>query len=141
MGGLLPSLPGMQWPLAGVRRVGVALSHGCGRVSSPSGVCGGLLGLGPWLVSLALVLWCALVRRAVSYRALLCCDVLVCAVLRGALLFCAVPRCLVPWCVVPQRGWLRCTVPRRAVWCCAVSCRVVRCPGALHGGALRCGVL
>ena len=57
VGGPAPSLPGVRWPLAGVRRVGVALSHGCGPVSSPSGACGGLLGLDPRLVSLALVLW------------------------------------------------------------------------------------
>ena len=52
-GGPLPSLPGVRWPLAGVRRAGVALSHGCGRVSSPAGTGGGLLGLDPRLVSLA----------------------------------------------------------------------------------------
>ena len=44
VGGPSPLLPGVRWPLAGVLWAGVALSHGCGRVSSPSGVCGGLLG-------------------------------------------------------------------------------------------------
>ena len=44
VGGPSPLLPGVRWFLAGVRLVGVALSHGCGRVSSPSGACGGLLG-------------------------------------------------------------------------------------------------
>ena len=135
-----PSLPGVRWPLASVRRVGVALSHGCGRVSSPSGACGGLLGLDPRLVSLALLLWCALVRRAVSSRALPCCALLVCAVLRCPLFCCAVLRCVMPWCVVLWRGWLRRALPRRFVWCCGVSCRGVPCCGALHGGALRCGV-
>ena len=104
VGGRLPSLPGVQRPLAHVRRVGVALSHGCGRVSSPSGACGRLLGLDPWLVSLALVLWCALVRRAVWCPALPCCAVQVFAVLRCSLLCRAVLRCLVPWCVVPWPG-------------------------------------
>ena len=61
VGGLLLSSPGVRWPVAGVRQAGVASSHGCGRVSSPSRVCGGLLGLDPRLASLALVLWCALV--------------------------------------------------------------------------------
>ena len=135
-----PSLPGVRWPLAGVRRVGVVLLHGCGGVSSPSGACGGFPVLDPRLVSLALVLWCALVRCAVSCRALPRCAVLLCAVLRCALLCRTVPRCVLPWCAVPWRGWLRRAVPRRAVWCCGVSCRGVRCHGALHGCALRCGV-
>ena len=67
-----------------------------GAFLSPFGACGGLLGLDPGLVSLALVLWSALVRRAVSCRALPCCAVLVCAVLWCALLSRAVPRCVVP---------------------------------------------
>ena len=138
--GLSLSLPGVRWPLAGVRRVGVALSHGCGRVSSLSGAFGGLRGLNPPLVSLVLVLWCALVHRAVSCRALPCCAVLVCAVLQCALLCRAVPRPIVLWCVVPWLGWLRRAVPRRAVSCCGVSCRGVPCCAALHGGAPRCGV-
>ena len=101
--------------LAGVRRVGVAFPHGYGRFSSPSGAPGGLLGLDPRLVSLALVLWCALVRRAFLCRALRCCAVLVCGVLRCPLLCCAVPRGVVLWCIVPPRGWLRRAVPCRAV--------------------------
>ena len=140
VGGLSPSLPGVRWLLAGVRRVGVALSHSCVRVSSPSGACGGLLGLDPRLVSLALVLWCPLVRRAVSCRALPCCAVLVCAVLWCAPLCRAVPRFVVPWCVVLWRGWLRRAVLCRVVSCCGVSCRGVPCRGVLHGGALRYGV-
>ena len=136
-----PSLPGVRWPLADVRQVGVALSHGCGRVSSPSGACSGLLGLDSRLVFLALVLWCALVRGAVSFRALPCCAVLVCAVLRCALLCRAVPRRVVPWSAVRWRGWLRHAVPRRAVLCCGVSCLGVPCLSALQGGAPRCAVL
>ena len=135
-GGSSPSLPGVRWPLAGVRWAGVALSHGCGCVSSPSGVCGGLLGLDPRLVSLALVLWCALVRCAVLCRVSPCCAVLVCAVLLCALLCRAVPRRVVPWCVLPWRGWLRRAAPRRAASCCGVSCGGVPCRGAVHGGAL-----
>ena len=65
VGGAPPSLPGVRWPLAGVWRAGAA----------PSGVCGGLVGLDPQLVSLASVLWCAVVRRAASWW---------CAVLRRA---------------------------------------------------------
>ena len=137
MGGPSPSLPGAQWPLGGVRRVGVALSHGCGRVSSPSGACSGLLGLDPWLVSLALVLWWALVRCAVSCRALQCCAVLICAVLQCALLCRAVPRCVMLWCVVPWRNWLRRAVLCRVVSCCGGSFRGVPCRHALYCGALR----
>ena len=135
VGGPSPTLPGVRWHLAGVRRAVVGLSRGFGRVSSLSGARGGLLGLDPRLMSLALVLWCALVRRAVSCRALPCCAVLVCAVMR-----CALHCCAVPWCVVPWRGWLRRAVPRRAVSCCGLSCPRVPCHGALHGSALRCGV-
>ena len=36
-GGPFPLLPGVRRPLACVRRAGVALSHGCGSVSFPSG--------------------------------------------------------------------------------------------------------
>ena len=140
VGGLSPSLLGVRWPVGGVRWAGVALSHGCGRVFSPSGLCGGLLGLDPMSVSLVFVLWCALVRRAVSCRVSPCCAVLVCAVLWCALLCCAVPRRVVAWCVVPLRGWLRRAVPRCAASCCGVSCRGVPCCGDLRGSALQCGV-
>ena len=47
-------------------------------------------------MSLALVLWCALVCHAVLCR-------------------------VVPWCVLPWHGWLRRAVPCRAVLCCVVS--------------------
>ena len=140
VGWLSPSFRGLRWPLAGVRRVGLALSHGCGRVSSPSQACSGLLRLDPRLVSLAFVLLCALVRRAVSCRALPCCAVLVRAVWRCALLCRAVSRHVGPWCAVPWRGWLGCVVPHRAVSCCGVLCRRMPCRGALHGGALPCAV-
>ena len=140
MGGQSPLLPGVQWPLAGVRWADVALSPGCGRVSFPSGLCEGLLGLAPWLVSLALLLWCALVRRAVSCRVSPCCAVLVCAVLWCALVCCDLPRRVMLWCVVPWRGWLRRAVPCDAASCFGVWCRGMPCHGALHGGALRCGV-
>ena len=136
VGGPLPSLLGVQWPLTGVRRVGVALSRVCWRVPSPSGACGGLLGLDPRLVFLALVLWCALVRGAVLCRSLPCCAVLVCAMLRRSLLCRAVLRRVMPWCVVPRRSWLCRAVPRRAVSCCGVLCPGLPCPGALQGGAL-----
>ena len=89
VGRLPPSLLGVRWPLAGVRRAGAA----------SSGVCGGLLGLDPRLVSLALVLWCAVVRRGVScgvlpycvalVRAVLSCTLLCRAVLRRVVLLCA----------------------------------------------------
>ena len=118
----------------------MALSHGCGRVSSLSGACCGLLGLDPRLVSLALVLWCTLVRPAVSCCFSPCCVVLVRPVLWCAPLCRAVPRCVVPWCVVPWRGRPQRAVPRRAELCCGVSCRGVPCCGALDGGLLRCVV-
>ena len=140
MGGPMPSLPGVRWTLPGVRRVGVALPHSCGRVSSPSGACGSLLGSDQRLVSLALVLWCASVRRALSCHALLFCSVLGCGVLRCALLCRAVRRCVVPWCVMLWLGLLRRAVPRRVVSCCGVSCRGLPCHGVLQGGALPCDV-
>ena len=131
VGGPPPSLLGVRWPLAGVRQAGVASSHGCGRVSSPSGVCGGLLGLDPRLVSLVLVLWCALVRRAVSCCVLPCGVVLVHAVLWCALRCRAVSRRVVPWCAVLCR-----VAPCRVLVCRVVGCLVVvRCT-AVHCGAL-----
>ena len=135
-GGVL--LTGVWRPLARVWWAGVVLSNGCERVSFLPGVCGGLPGLDPRLASLALVLWCTLVRRAVLCCALLCCAKLFRAVLRGDLLCCAVPCRVVPWCVLPWRGGLRRAAPRRAVLCCVVSCRGVPCRCALHGGALCC---
>ena len=116
-----PSLPGVRWPLVGVRRA---------RAAS-SGVCGGLLGLDPRLVSLALVLWCAMVRRAVSCGVSPCCGVLVPAVLWCALLCRAVLRRVVPWCVALCR-----VAPRGPVVCGALGCvDVVRCT------AVRCGAV
>ena len=138
-----PWLPGVRWPLAGVRWAAVALFHGCGRVSLPSGFCGGLLGLDPRLVSLPLVLWCALVRCALSCRVSPCCAVLVCAVLWCTLLRPAVQRRVVPWCVMSWRGWLRHAVPRRAASCCGVSCRgnALSWCVARRCAAVRCAVL
>ena len=82
----------------------------------------------------SLVLWCAVVRRAVSCRVLTCCVVLVRAVFRCALLGCAVLRCAAPWCAA------LCRVPsHRAVACCALGCLVV-CV-ALRCAAVRCTVL
>ena len=138
-GGPSPLLPGVRRPLACVRRVGVAFSHVCGRVSFPSGVGGALLGLNPWLVSLLSVLWCALVHRAVLCRALPCCAMPVCAEMRCALLCPAVPRRVVPWCVLPWRGWLRRAVPCRL--CCVVLCRVVWCLVVVRCMAVRCGAV
>ena len=50
-----PSLPGARWSLAGAWWASAA----------PSAACGGMVGFDPRLVSLALVLWCAVVHRAV----------------------------------------------------------------------------
>ena len=58
VGGPPQLLPGVQWPFAGVWRAGPV----------PSGVCGGLIWLDPWLASLAWccgVLWCTVLRRVV----------------------------------------------------------------------------
>ena len=132
-GGLLT---GVRWPLACAWRAGVALSHGCGRVSFLSRVCGGLLGLDPRLVSLALVLWCALVRRAVSCCALPCWSVLCC----GAL--CSVVSCRAVSCRgVSCRGVAGCTVLCRAALCCAVLCRVVGSLVVVRCTAVRCGAV
>ena len=62
VGGPPSLLPGVRWPLAGVWRAG----------SVPSGVCGGLFWLDLRLVSLALVLWCAVVRRVAPCGAVVC---------------------------------------------------------------------
>ena len=122
VGGPLPSLLGVQWPLAGVRQAGVA----------SSGMCGGLLGLDRRLVSLALVLWCALVRRVVFVPFF--------TVLRRACLCCVVVRPALLCRAAPCRAVVCCAVPRRAASCCGVLCLGVPCRGALHGHALRCGV-
>ena len=121
VGGPPRSLPGVRWPLAGVWRAGAA----------PSGSCGGLVGLDPRLVSLALVFWCAVVRCAASCRVSLCCVVLVRAVLRCALLGRAVLRRAVLWCAA------LCRVPsRRAVVCCVLGCLVV-----VQCTVVRCGAV
>ena len=123
VGGPPLSLLGVRWPLGGMWRADVVSSDGCGRVFSPSGVCSGWLGLDPQLVSLALVLWCALVRHAVSCRVLPWCVVLVRAVLWCALLCRAMLRRVVPWCAVLCR-----VAPCPVVVCGVVGCLVVvRC--------------
>ena len=95
------------------------------------GVCGGLFWLDPRLASLALVLWCAVLRRAASCSVSLCCVVLVRAVLRCALLGHVVLRCVVPRCAAPCR-----VASCRAVACCAFGCLVVvRCTLARCGAA------
>ena len=129
-----PSLPGVQWPI--LLRAGVALSHGSGRLSAPSGVCGGLLGLDRRLVSLALVLWCVLVRPAVFCPALRCCALLVCTVLRCALLCRAVPRL-----VVLRRCVAACAVLCRATPCSVVLCRVVGFLVVVRCTAVHCGAV
>ena len=105
-------------PLAGVWRAGTA----------PSRVCGGLVGLDPRFVSLALVLWCAVVRRAVSCLVAPCCVLLVRAVLQCALLCRAVLRRFVLWCAAMCRVVARCAVVCRVLGCLVVvCCTVVRC--------------
>ena len=113
VGGRPPLLPGAWWPLAAVWRAGAA----------PSGVCGGLFWLDPRLASLALVLCCAVVRRAASCRVSPCCVVLVRAVLRCA------PLGLAALCRVASR---------RVVACCALGCLfLVRCTVARCGAVCR----
>ena len=77
---------GVWRTLASVWWAGVALCHGCVPISFLPGVFRGLSGSDPRLASRTLVLWCALVRRAVLCCALLCCAVLFSAVLRCTLL-------------------------------------------------------
>ena len=118
-----PLLLCVCWPLAGVWRAGAA----------PSGACGGLFWLDPRLASLALVLWCAVVRRAALCRVSPCCVASVRAVLRCALLGRAVLRSAAPWCAALCR-----VASRRAVACCALWCLVVvRCTVARCGAVCR----
>ena len=95
------------------------------------GVCGGLFWLDPRLVSLALVLWSAVVRRAALCRVLPCCAVLVRAVLRCVLLGRVVVCCVVPWCAA-----LCGVASRRAVACCALGCLVL-----VHCTVVGCGAV
>ena len=122
VGGPPPLLPGVRWPLAGVWRAGVA----------PSGVCGGLTWLDPRLASLALVFWCAVVRRAATCR--------VSPVLRRGDLRCVAVRPAGPRRVAPCRPVVCRSVPRRVALCCGMLCFGVLFRGALHCGALRCGL-
>ena len=131
VGGPPPLLSGVRSLLASVWRAGAALS----------GVRGGLVWLDPRLASLALVLWCAVMRRAASCRVSPCCVVLVRAVLPCALLGRAVLRRASLWCAPLCR-----VASRRAVACCAlgclvvVGCAVVRC-GAVCRAASCCAVV
>ena len=126
-------LSGVWRPLARVWRPVVALSHGCGRLSFLSGLCGGLLGFDPRLASLAFVLWCAFVRCAVFCWAVPCCSVLYC----GAL--CSVVPCRAVFCRgVSLRGVAGCAMLRRAALCCAVLCPVVGYLVAVPCTAVRC---
>ena len=134
MGGPPPLLPGVRWPLASVWRAGAV----------PSGVCGGLFCLDLRLASLALVLWCAVVRCVAPCRAVVCRSVpRHVASCRGMLCF-----------GVPCRGALHCGALRWGVPCCLTFCRrgsvkvspacvVVRSAGQsvagwLLAGAVRC---
>ena len=97
-------LPGVRWPLAGVWRAGAV----------SSGECAGLFWLDLWLASLALVLWCAVVRRVAPCRAVVCrsvprrvascCGVLCFQVPCLGALHCGALRCGVPCCLVLWRG-------------------------------------
>ena len=104
-------------------------------------MCGGLRGLDPRLVSLVLVLWCALVRLGVSSRVSPCCVVLIRAVLWCALLCRAMLCHVVPWCAALCR-----VAPRRVVVCrvlgglVVVRCTAVRC-GAVCRVASCCAVV
>ena len=124
VGGPPLSLPGVWWPLAGVRRAGAA----------SSGVCGGLVGLDPRLVALALVLWCALVRRGVLCRVSSCCLVLV-------PLCCSAPCSVLPCCAVSCRGVPRCAASRRVVLWCVVSWSALSWCVARRCAAVRYAVL
>ena len=137
VGGPPPLLPGVRWLLAGVWRAGAV----------PSGVCNRLFWLDLRLTALALVLWCAVVRRvapccavvcrSVPRRVASCCGVLCFGVpCRGAL-HCGALRCGVPCCLVLCRGGsvevsLACVVVRSADRSVA---------GWWLGGAVRCGWL
>ena len=101
----------VPWPLAGVQRAGAACY----------GLCGSLLGLESRLVSLALVLWCALVRCVVSCF----------AVMRPAGPCCVVVRPALSCRVAPCRAVVCRAVPRRAALCCGVSFLWLPCLGAL----------
>ena len=121
VGGPPPLLPGARSPLACAWWAGEA----------PSGVCNGLVRLDPRLVSLALVLWCAVVRRAVSCCVSPCCIVLARAVLWCAVLCRAVLRRVMPWCAALCR-----VAPLRAMLCRVSGCLVmVRCT------VVRCGAV
>ena len=102
VGGPPPLLPGLRWPLAGVWRADAV----------PSGVCGGLFWLDLRLASLALVLWCAVVRRVALCRVVSC----LCRVASRRAVACCAFGCLVV---------VRCAVARCSAVCLAASCCAV----------------
>ena len=137
VGGPPALLPGVRWPLAAVWPASAV----------PSRVCGGLFWLDPRLASLALMLWCAVVRRVAPRRALVCrsvphrivscCGVLCFAVPCHGAWHCGALRCGVPCCLVLCRGGsvevsLACVVVRIAGWSVA---------GWWPEGAVTCGLL
>ena len=135
VGGPPPLLPGARWPLAGVWRAGAV----------PSEVCGGFFWLVLRLAFLALVLWCAAVRRGAPCRAVVCRYVPRRVVSRRNVL-CFGLHCL----GALHCGALRCGGPCRLVLCCggsvevSLACVVVRSAGRSVAGwwlgdAVRCG--
>ena len=94
----------------------------CRARDGPLPVRGGLVQCLPGCaaVSLVLVLWCAVVRRAPSCRVWPCCVVLAPAVLRCAVQCAAVLRRVMPRCAALCR-----VAPHCAVVCCVFRCLVV----------------
>ena len=93
------------------RAVALAAVWRAGAV--PSGLCGRLFSLDLWLASLALVLWCSVVRRVAPCRAVVCRSV---------------PRRVASCCGVLCFGVpckVRCTVARWGAVCRAASCCAV----------------
>ena len=147
----VPSFPRCRFLLSGGGLCGWTATVVAGRAVAlcrcVAGWCGSFRGF-QWLdlvrpsVSVpGLVLWCVVVRHAVSCCVLTCCVVLVCAVLRCALLGRTLLRRFTPWCVALCR-----VASRRAVACCALGCLVVlRCTvvhcGAVCRAASRCAVV
>ena len=129
------------WPPVRAWWAGVVVSHGCGPVSFLFGARGGLIGLGRRSAFLSLVLWCALVCRAVLCCALLGCVALLRAVLCCASLCHAVPCHVVPCPTLPCCGVLRLAVPCRAVPCRVAPCGGVPCRVAVRRRVVCCDAL
>ena len=139
-----PTLPGVRWPLAGVRRAGVALSHGFGRVSSLSRGSRRLARVRPTVgvpcfgavvcfgAPCCVVPCFTVLRRAglccVAVRSALPCRAVVCrAVAWLAAPCCAAPRPVVLWFVVSSGALLWCVARRCAALRCAALPRVGPC--------------